>query len=35
VAGPVKLGRSELAVYALAALVVATSLIAMALLMQR
>ena len=34
VAGPVKLGRSELAVYALAALVVATSLIAMALLMQ-
>lgn len=33
-AKPVKLGRSELAVYALAAAVVATSVIAMALLMQ-
>jgi pSer/pThr/pTyr-binding forkhead associated (FHA) protein len=32
---PVKLGRSEIAVYALAALVVATSIIAMALLMRR
>ncbi|KPK14779.1 MAG: hypothetical protein AMJ62_11760 [Myxococcales bacterium SG8_38] len=32
---PVKLGRSELAVYALAAIVVASSVLAMALLMQR
>lgn len=32
---PVRLGRSELAVYALAAIVVATSVLAMALLMQR